>query len=91
MILSFSLLQRASTEYNIIRLDEIDGVLDQANRAMFITVLQKIMDILNVENCIMISHSSEAILDDADIILLSPVDQEIPKGNVIFSYEDYRR
>lgn len=91
MILSFSLLQQASTDYNIIRLDEIDGVLDQANRAMFITVLQKIMDILNVENCIMISHSSEAILDDADIILLSPVDQEIPKGNVIFSYEDYRR
>ena len=90
MILSFSLLQQASTEYNIIRLDEIDGVLDQANRAMFITVLQKIMDILNVENCIMISHSSEAILDDADIILLSPIDQEIPKGNVIFSYEDYR-
>ena len=91
MILSFSLLQQASTEYNIIRLDEIDGVLDQANRAMFITVLQKIMDILNVENCIMISHSSEAILDDADIILLSPIDQEIPKGNVIFLYEDYRR
>lgn len=91
MILSFALLQQGSTEYNIIRLDEIDGVLDQANRAMFITVLQKIMDILNVENCIMISHSSEAILEDADIILLSPVDQEIPKGNIIFSYEDYRR
>ena len=90
MILSFALLQQGSTKYNIIRLDEIDGVLDQANRAMFINVLQEIMSILDVQNCIMISHSSEAILEDADIILLSPVDSEIPKGNIIFSYEDYR-
>ena len=90
MILSFSLLQLGSSKYNIIRLDEIDGVLDQSNRAMFITVLRRIMDILDVQNCIMISHSSEAILEDADIIQLSDIDQDIPKNNVIFSYDDYR-
>lgn len=90
MILSFSLLQLGSSKYNIIRLDEIDGVLDQSNRAMFITVLRRIMDILDVQNCIMISHSSEAILEDADIIQLSSVDQDIPRDNVIFSYDDYR-
>lgn len=90
MILSFSLLQLGSSKYNIIRLDEIDGVLDQSNRAMFITVLRRIMDILDVQNCIMISHSSEAILEDADIIQLSDIDQDIPRNNVIFSYDDYR-
>lgn len=89
MILSFSLLQQGSTKYNILRLDEIDGGLDQDNRAMFISVLNKIIDIMNVENCIMVSHSSENVLENVDIILLNPANNEltdIPNGNIIFTY-----
>ena len=86
MIISFALLKQGSTKYNILRLDEIDGGLDQDNRAMFIDVLNEIMDIMEVQHCIMISHSSEAVLEDTDIILLSPVGGDIPKGNIIFTY-----
>lgn len=88
MILSFTFLHQSSTIYNILRLDEIDGPLDQNNRASFIIALNKIMGIFDVQNCIMISHSSEIELKDVDIILLKPVDNNIPDGNIIFSYSD---
>lgn len=88
MILSFALLQQGSTKYNILRLDEIDSGLDQENRSKFLSVLQEIMNILKVENCIMVSHSSENVLEDMDIILLNPVGTEIPNGNIIFTYDE---
>ena len=70
MILSFSLLYQSSTKYNIIKLDEIDGGLDSINRSYFITLLDKLMAMLNCEQAFIISHNSE--LDDAscDVILL---------------------
>ena len=88
MILSFTFLHQSSTMYNILRLDEIDAPLDQNNRASFIIALNKIMNIFDVQNCIMISHSSEIELKDVDIILLNPVDNNLPSGNIIFSYND---
>ena len=88
MILSFTFLHQSSTIYNILRLDEIDAPLDQNNRASFLVALNKIMGIFDVQNCIMISHSSEIELKDVDIILLKPVDNNIPDGNIIFSYSD---
>lgn len=90
MILSFALLQQGSTKYNILRLDEIDGGLDQENRANFLIVLEKIIDIMNVQNCLMVSHSSENVLENTDIILLNPVGSETPNGNIIFSYSEER-
>lgn len=88
MVLSFALLRQGSSKYNILRLDEIDGTLDYKNRALFLEVIREIMGIMEVENCIMISHSSETVLEDVDIILLNPVDGEIPKGNIIFRYDN---
>ena len=85
LILSFALLQQSSTEYNILRLDEIDGTLDQSNRSQFMEVLHIIMDALRVENCIMISHASESALDNADIICLNMDGLEKPRGNIIYS------
>ena len=85
LILSFALLQQSSTEYNILRLDEIDGTLDQSNRSQFMEVLHIIMDALRVENCIMISHASESALDNADIICLNMDGLGNPKGNIIYS------
>ena len=84
MIMSFVLGFHGSREYNIIRLDEIDGGLDQYNRSEFPIVLNKIMLMLEIEQCFIISHSSEADLSNVDIISLTPVSNEIPKGNVIF-------
>lgn len=88
MILSFALLQQGSTKYNILRLDEIDGGLDQVNRSNFLTVLNKFIDNMDVKNCIMISHSSENVLDNVDLIILSPVSYDTPSGNIIFTYDD---
>ena len=85
MILSFALLQQSSTLYNILRLDEIDGTLDQSNRGMFMQVLSIIIDELGIDNCLMISHASETSLSDVDIICLNMQDLNIPKGNIIYS------
>lgn len=88
MILSFSLLYNSSTSYNIIKLDEIDGPLDYNNRVYFIDVLNKIMDIMGTEQCIIISHNSELQVDDADIILLKHDmnNNDYGRGNIIWKY-----
>lgn len=89
MILSFSLLYQSSTKYNIIKLDEIDGPLDENNRIMIITVLDKIMDIMGSEQCIMISHNTELQLENCDIILLktSIGSSDYTNGNIIWKYQ----
>lgn len=84
MIMSFVLAFQGSPIYNIIRLDEIDGGLDQYNRSIFPEILSKIMVILNIEQCLIVSHSSEADMADVDIISLTPVSQETIRGNIIF-------
>ena len=89
MILSFALLYTSSTEYNIIKLDEIDDPLDEVNRAAFAIMLDKIMDIMNTEQCIMISHSSELIMENTDLILLKTDGiSSMPQNNtnVVWSY-----
>lgn len=85
MILSFAILHNSSTTYNIIKLDEIDGPLDDINRAMFVDVLMKIMNIMKTEQCIMISHNSELDVNNADVILLKSSDGNISDGNIIWS------
>lgn len=82
MILSFVLLYQSSTSYNILKLDEIDSGLDTTNRLLFLSVLDKIMEILNVEQCFMISHNNELDMSNADIIQLDNNDGQYQ--NVIF-------
>ena len=88
MILSFALLHNSSTKYNIIKLDEIDGPLDYNNRMYFMEVLNKIMDIMNTEQCIMISHNSELQVDNSDVILLrhDGNNNDYLRGNIIWKY-----
>lgn len=87
MIMSFVLLYQGSSIYNIIKLDEIDGGLDQKNRSMFPMILTQIMNILSVEHCLIVSHSSEADMSNVDVISLTPVSHETMKGNVIFQLQ----
>lgn len=88
MIISFSLLHASSTKYNIIKMDEIDAPLDENNRIMFIDVMNRIMDIMNVEQCVMISHNSELQVDNSDVILLksSQLSTDYTRGNIIWKY-----
>lgn len=89
MIISFSLLHTSSSKYNILKLDEIDGPLDENNRIMFIDVMNRIMSIMNVEQCIMVSHSSELQVDTSDVILLknSQLSTDYDRGNIIWRYQ----
>lgn len=88
MILSFALLHNSSTKYNIIKLDEIDGPLDENNRILFTEVLNRIMSIMNTEQCVLISHNSELNVDDSDVIILKSehLSREYTRGNVIWKY-----
>jgi len=88
MILSFALLRQCSTKYNILMMDEMDATLDQRNRANYLRVIDDIMEKLDVENCILISHSSEIDMSNVDTILLQERENNMYNysGNVIFSY-----
>lgn len=59
MILSIVLLMKASTDYNIIRLDEIDDGLDETNRRNFVTVLYGLINMLGLEQIFIVSHNTE--------------------------------
>ena len=86
MIISFALLYQSSTKYNILHLDEIDGGLDTNNRLQFTYLLNQLMELLNSEQCFMISHNNEINTDEADIILLKNPGEQVT-GNIIWSLE----
>ncbi len=89
MIISFSLLFQASTKYNILCLDEIDSPLDSSNRLQFLNVLERQIEILQIEQTFMISHNSEVNLSDVDLIVLksSDMNYEDPSLNIIYRYQ----
>lgn len=88
MILSFSLLFQASSKYNILCLDEIDSPLDSSNRLQFLNVLEKQIEILQIEQTFMISHNSEIDYSDVDLIVLRSKDTNYndPSLNIIYKY-----
>lgn len=88
MILSFSLLFQASSKYNILCLDEIDSPLDSSNRLQFLNVLEKQIDILQIEQTFMISHNSELDHSDVDLIVLRSKDTNYndPNLNIIYKF-----
>lgn len=92
MIISFVMLHSASEYYNIIKLDEVDGNLDNTNRLQFAVLINKIIDILHFHQCIIISHNNEIDLSQADIMVFRMEKREELQnilssgGNVIFNY-----
>ena len=83
------LLNQASTKYNITRLDEVDGGLDYSNRAVFMQILQRVIDILGIEQLFIISHNMESYNGGTDAIQLAPIegmDNNANGSNVIYHY-----
>ena len=67
----------------------MDATLDQRNRANFIRVIDEIMETLEVDNCVLVSHSSEIDMSNVDTILLQEKENNMygyNNGNIIFSY-----
>ena len=86
MILSFSILRQSSTKYNIISLDELDGGLDTNNRIFFIELLDRLMGMLQCEQCFIISHNNELNTSYSDLILLKNNSGDMYDGNIIWKY-----
>lgn len=89
MIINLVLANSSSSKYNIVSLDEIDGGLDHINRYLFVDVLQKICDILNIDQLFIISHSVESALNNVDVILLSGSQEYIDQfshANIIYQF-----
>ena len=77
---------QASSKFNIFKLDEIDEGLDASNRLIYVDALNTILNILEIEQCIAVSHSSELSLGNVDIIKLKIENDTViaNEGNVIF-------
>ena len=72
MILSFALSFQASSKYNIPRLDEIDGGLDETNRLQISNTIMRIMSTMNIQQCIICSHNAEFDSSNTSKIVFSP-------------------
>ena len=59
LVFSCVAMMKSSIKYNIPRFDEIDGGLDQQNRITFIQVLNQVLDFMNSEQALIISHNNE--------------------------------
>lgn len=81
MIISFVILYQSSSKYNIIKLDEVDAPLDSKNRLQFTFVLEKIREILKIEQTIMITHNNETNYSDASLIIFNTDEHD--------KYKDY--
>ena len=68
--ISFAIIEKAIRGYNIVSLDEVDGVLDANNRMGFIKMLKQQIEELGLEQVFIISHVREFLNDDLNLILL---------------------
>ena len=97
MLISFVLLRNSSNRYNIIKLDEVDDNLDSMNRIQFSILIEQIMNDLGFDQCFIISHNNELDLSNTDIVILKMESQEMidslynSGGNIVFSYNEYKR
>ena len=90
MAINLSLINISSSKYNIVSMDEIDGGLDHINRYMFVDVLQKIYDILQIGQLFIISHSVESALNNVDVILLSDEQEytdQFANANIVYQFK----
>ena len=86
LALSFALITQSIKNYNILLLDEIDSTLDIRNRAMFLTILEKQMDIIDAEQIFLITHNNMFDNYPVDIILTSQDKSDrYENANIIFT------
>ena len=63
--------------YNILYLDEMDAELDSTNRKSFISVIDRQMELLGVDQTFIITHNNEFYSSDIDLILLNGYETKI--------------
>jgi DNA repair exonuclease SbcCD ATPase subunit len=68
--ISLALIEQAIGKFNILALDEIDGPLDSSNRENFISILNKQIEKLGMEQIFVISHNNAFDMEPMDLIVL---------------------
>jgi DNA repair exonuclease SbcCD ATPase subunit len=68
--ISLALIEQSLGKFNILALDEIDGPLDSSNRKNFISILNKQIEKLGIEQLFVISHNDAFDTEALDLILL---------------------
>jgi exonuclease SbcC len=92
--LSFALIEQGIENYNILQLDEIDGTLSGINRRSFLTMMEKQIEKLNVNQLFIISHNKEFDAYPINLILLEDhevdTDDEsyIENKNIVYNIYD---
>lgn len=66
--LSFAISFESMSRYNIMLLDELDSVLDESNRSKFISILEKLIEMINGEQVFVISHNNMFSMYPVDVI-----------------------
>lgn len=86
LALSFALINQSIKDYNILLLDEIDSTLDTHNRSMFLSILEKQMDVIDAEQVFLITHNNMFDNYPVDVILTSDITLDNYKNaNIIYS------
>lgn len=74
--LSFAISFESMSKYNIMLLDELDSVLDESNRSKFISILEKLIDMIDAEQIFVISHNNMFSMYPVDVISVINSDNE---------------
>lgn len=90
--ISFAMIETNIDEngYDLIRMDEIDGVLDDVRRQQFIPMIQDGLEEIGCDTCAIISHNNE--FDDVacDIILMKGADipeEKLQNKKILWEYK----
>jgi len=87
LALSFALITQSIEKYNILLLDEIDSTLSQKNRPLFLSILEKQLDIINAKQAFLTTHSNVFDNYPVDLIITSDVNiDNYTDVNILFSY-----
>lgn len=89
--ISFAMIETNINEngYDLIRMDEIDGVLDDVRRQQFIPMIQDGLEEIGCDTCAIISHNNE--FDDVacDIILMKGAnipEEKLQNKKILWEY-----
>jgi DNA repair exonuclease SbcCD ATPase subunit len=91
--ISFSIIESNIDNggYDVLRLDEVDGPLDETRRRGFIDMIQKRIDEMGCNSCFIITHNGEFEDIPCDVILLNGAnvpDVKLKNKNILFKYDN---
>lgn len=73
LALSFALMGQSISDYNIMKLDEVDSTLDNVFRPLFISILESQLDYIKAEQAFLITHNNMFDNYPVDIIMTADV------------------